>query len=243
MMKCRRVKKLLPLYVEGDLGSNQAESITAHLDWCGQCNWLADEYKESQNWLRTNQAPEFDQAFLDSFKSTVMRRVEESAVRPSLLASIAQQLSRRQVLAMSGAMLIAIGMVLFYIYQTRLSVKLPRVETAKQISETERAPGDVPKVNVDDSQENPSVPNKHSRHQPNQKTHKPAPMANLEEPPLFSQVNRWNELGTTNEVAVTPRDLKDDSTEMLRIEIQTADPNIRIIWFTPKIADGPQTNQ
>src|SRR5215831_7052352 len=115
-MKCRRVKKLLPLYVEGDLASNRAESISAHLDWCGQCNWLADEYKESQNWLRTNQTPEFDQAFLDSFKSTVMRRVEENAVRPSLLATIAQHWSRRQVLAMSGAMFIAIVMLLFYVY-------------------------------------------------------------------------------------------------------------------------------
>jgi hypothetical protein len=242
MMKCRRVKKLLPLYVEGDLASNRAESISAHLDWCGQCNWLADEYKESQNWLRTNQAPEFDQAFLDSFKSTVMRRVEETATRPSLLASIAQHWSRPQVLAMSGAMLIAIGMVLFYIYQTRLNVRIPPVETAKQIPETEKVPGDVPKVNVDHSQENSLVPSKHSRHHPNQKTHRTEPMY-LQEPPLFSQVNRWNELGITNEVAVTPRDVKDDSTEMLRIDIQTADPNIRIIWFTPKITDGPQTNQ
>ena len=240
-MKCRRVKKLLPLYVEGDLASNRAESISAHLDWCGQCNWLADEYKESQNWLRTNQTPEFDQAFLDSFKSTVMRRVEETVVRPSLLASIAQHWSRRQVLAMSGAMLIAIGMVLFYIYQTRLSVMVTPVETAKQNPETENVPDAVPKVGVNETQERSTVSNKHPRHSANQKTHK-APITNLQDAPLFSQVNRWVELGSTNEVAVTPRDVKDDSPEMLRIEIQTADPNIRIIWFTPKVADGPQTN-
>ena len=242
-MKCRRVKKLLPLYVEGDLASNRAESISAHLDWCGQCNWLADEYKESQNWLRTNKAPEFDQAFLDGFKSTVMRRVEETAVRPSLLASITQHWSRRRVLAMSGAMLIAIGMVLFYTYQTRLNVRIPPVETAKQIPETEKVPGDVPKVNVDNSEQNPSVTSEHTRHHAKQKTHRTEPLTSVQEPPLFSQVNRWNELGSTNEVAVTPHDVKDDSPEMLRIDIQTADPNIRIIWFTPKIADGPQTNQ
>ena len=243
MMKCRRVKKLLPLYVEGDLASNKAESVSAHLDWCGQCNWLADEYKESQNWLRTNQAPEFDQAFLDSFKSTVMRRVEETAVRPSLLASIAQHWSHPQMLAMSGAMLIAIGMVLFYIYQTRLNVRIPPVETATQIPETEKAPVDLPKMNVDRSQENRLVPGKVSRHHPNLKSHRTEPLTSLQEPPLFSQVNRWNELGITNEVAVTPSEAKDDSPEMLRIDIQTADPNIRIIWFTPKVADGPQTNQ
>ena len=34
---------------------------------------------------------------------------------------------------------------------------------------------------------------------------------------------------------VTNQDAKQDADrEMLRIEIQTADPNIRIIWFVPK---------
>ena len=243
-MKCRRVKKLLPLYIEGDLALNRTEKISAHLEWCGQCNWLADEYKESQDWLRTNQTPEFDQAFLDSFKSTVMRRVEENAVRPSMLATIAQHWSRRQLLAISGVTFIAIGMVLFYVYQTRLNVRVATEEAAKQIHETENVPGDVPKMNVDnESHEHPSVSNKPLHHPASQKTHKSEPITNAQESPLFSQVNRWNELGITNEVAVTPSNVKDDSPEMLRIDIQTADPNVRIIWFTPKIADGPQTNQ
>jgi len=229
------------LYIEGDLASNPADRISAHLDWCGQCNWLADEYRESQGWLRTNQASEFDQAFLDDFKSSVMRRIEEPVARPSLLASIAQHWSRRQMLAMSGAMLIAIGMVLLYVYQTRLSTKIPHVETA-QIPETEKVTIEVPKANVSDLQEHSFVSNTHPRHSANQKTHKSEPITSFQEPPLFSQVNRWVELGTANEVAVTPREVKDDSPEMLRIEIQTADPNIRIIWFTPKTADGPQTN-
>jgi hypothetical protein len=33
-----------------------------------------------------------------------------------------------------------------------------------------------------------------------------------------------------------------ESGGMLRIDIQTGDPNIRIIWFAPKGFDGQQAN-
>src|SRR5262249_27386017 len=176
----------------------------------GQCNWLADEYKESQIWLHTNEAPEFDQAFLDNFKSGVMRRLEETAARPSLLASIAQHWSRRQMLAMSAAMIIAIGMVVLYIYQTRVDVKAPIVETAKQPAQQEKPLFDDPRVTVDHPQEHPSVPSKHSTRHSNQKAHKAEPVIDSQEPPLFSQVNRWIELGTPNETAITQKDGTDD---------------------------------
>jgi len=242
-MKCRRVKKLLPLYVEGDLASNRAEQISAHLEWCGQCNWLADEYTESQTWLHTNEAPEFDQEFLDHFKSGVMRRLEETAARPSLLTSIAQHWSRRQMLAMSGVMIIAVGMVVLYIYQARMDLKTPIVETAKKPTQPEETPRDDPRVTVDRTQEHPTVPSKHSTRHSNQMAHKAGPVTDSQEPPLFSQVNRWIELGTPNETAITQKDGTDDLPEMLRIDFQTADPNIRIIWFTPRVTDGPHTDQ
>jgi hypothetical protein len=42
--------------------------------------------------------------------------------------------------------------------------------------------------------------------------------------------------------ARSPSAVDVDSDGMLRIEIQTVDPNIRIIWFAPKEIDNPQTN-
>jgi hypothetical protein len=122
-----------------------------------------------------------------------------------------------------------------------LMVRTPPVETVKQIPEIDE-PGIIdPKVNGSRSQEQPAVQGKHSPYHAI-KGRRAEPMTTSQEPPLFSQVNRWVELGSPHEVAITQRDVKDDSPEMLRIEIQTADPNIRIIWFTPKVADSPQTN-
>jgi len=242
-MNCRRVKKLLPLYVEGDLALNVAEQISAHLDWCGRCNWLADEFNESQSWLHTSGQPEFDQAFLDNFKSEVMSRLEQTKRRPSLLAAVAQYWSRRQVLAMSGAILIVIGMVVFYIYQARFGVDTKTIETATQVPEPEAPIIEQPKADVDPSPNHRSAQSKHARRHPIQKTERARPMDNLRDSALFFQANRSDEIGNPDEMAIKPQDAKDDLPEMLRIEIQTADPNIRIIWFTPRITDGPQTDQ
>jgi len=242
-MKCRRVKKLLPLYVEGDLALNVAEQISAHLDWCGRCNWLADEFNESQSWLHTSGQPEFDQAFLDNFKSDVLRRIEETPQRPSLFAVIAQHWGRRQVLAVSGAIFIAIGMVLLYIYQARVRVNTQNVETARQIPEAKLPTVDEPTENVVSDPGHLLVTRKHSQRHPIKKSERARLINDLQEPALFFQANRADVIGNSGEMAIKPQETKDDLPEMLRIEIQTADPNIRIIWFTPRTTDGPQTDQ
>ena len=121
-MNCRRVQKLIPLHVEGDLRTSVANRVESHLEWCGRCNWLADEYKESQRWLHTSQPPEFDETFLEDLKRGVMKRVAENNARPSLLASLAQQWSRRQILTLAAGFLVVLGMVALYFYQARVKV-------------------------------------------------------------------------------------------------------------------------
>jgi len=41
--------------------------------------------------------------------------------------------------------------------------------------------------------------------------------------------------------AATGDNSSSDSKDMLRIEIQTSDPLIRIIWFAPRESDSPPT--
>ncbi len=137
-MNCRRVEKLIPLYVEGDLAPGIADRLTSHLDWCGRCNWLADEYRESQGWLRTSEPPEFDEALLDNLKAGVLSRIEETSARPSLLASLVQQWSRRQVLALSAALLIIFGALVFYIYQSLKGRTTRRIARARRQTKRDR---------------------------------------------------------------------------------------------------------
>jgi len=243
-MNCRRVEKLIPLYVEGDLAPGTADRLASHLDWCGRCNWLADEYKESQSWLRTSEPPEFDDAFLDNLKAGVLSRIEETSARPSLLASLVQQWSRKQILALSAAMLIIFGVVVFYIYQARMSGRTPVVERADQAPDVESPPSNETRQNgVTETATGAGLGWRH--HHKSLATSKsqggnPTSEEQTFEPPFVSQTNQ---MAASKTVPLDPTSTlpgsANDSPEMLRIEIQTSDPNIRIIWFAPKEVESP----
>ena len=247
-MNCRRVEKLIPLYVEGDLAPGAADRLSSHLDWCGRCNWLADKYKESQSWLRTSEPPEFDEAFLDNLKAGVLSRIEETSARPSLLASLMQQWSRRQILALSAALLIIFGVVVFYIYQARMSGRTPVVERADQAPDSESPPSNETRQN--DGTETATRAGLGRRHHhkslatTKSRSGNPTIAEQTFEPPFVPQTNQ---MAASKTVPVDPTNTHpgsgDDSPEMLRIEIQTSDPNIRIIWFAPKEVESPKTNQ
>lgn len=242
-MKCRRIEKLIPLYVEGDLASGIAARIASHLELCGKCNWLADEYKESQSWLCSSDQPVFDEAELRSLKAGVLRQIAETGAKPSRFANLIQHWSRRQVLALSAAMLIVFGAVVFYIYQAGLRAK-PLVDesatvtpenngSTPQQATTDQATADKsPRAVVSKTRGSTARPAGKRRH---------ASPETLEQElqPLVSQANPPEQSGTGSMRAGG----SDDLPEMLRIDIQTGDPNIRIIWFAPKEVESPKTNQ
>lgn len=247
-MNCRRVEKLISLYVEGDLASGITERIASHLEWCGRCNWLADEYKESQSWLRSSDPPEFDEASLTGLKAGVLRRIAETSAKPSLLASLVQQWSRRQVFALSAAMLIIFGVVVFYIYHARMSVKPSVIEAVRQAPDRESAPSNEPRKTPDTGTATGAGLSKrhHSKNLANIRARAGTPIV-LEqtfEPSFVSQMNPPEQSGTSSaEPADALPESGNDPPGMLRIEIQTSDPNIRIIWFAPKEVESPKTNQ
>lgn len=238
-MNCRRVQKLIPLHVGGDLRANVANQVESHLDWCGRCNWLADEYKESQRWLHASQPPQFDETFLNDFKRSVMKRVTENNARPSLLASLARQWSRRQILALAASFIV-LGMVSLYFYQERVTdnpqvisgvVDEPPGEEAKAtgLSQPESAGGEAPGASSN------------RRHRGSNSKGKSRSMAG--HPVVASQAAATlvSQTSGTTEPAKAITDpnraltgTANRSRDMLRIEIQTGDPSIRIIWFAPK---------
>ncbi len=239
-MNCRRVEKMIPLYVEGDLESRSSDRIASHLEWCGRCNWLADEYKESQSWLRSSEPPVFDDAFLTDLKRDVLKGV--SNTRPSFLASFlglwTQQWNRRQVLALGAALMIIFGVLVLYLYRTRVNDGGAVHELAGQTEGDDRNNPAPPELTPDTK----SAPGASSsgRHRSPVRT---TVARRSVEPPRLSEANKSS--GTESpdkphkeEKQMIPGDTF-DSREMLRIEIQTSDPNIRIIWFAPKETDSP----
>jgi hypothetical protein len=240
-MNCRRVEKLIPLYVEGDLSTGIADRLTSHLEWCSRCNWLADDYKESQSWLRSAETPVFDEPFFADLKRDVLKQVSNANGRRSLLASFArgtQRWNRRQVLTLCASAVIILGVFVFYLYQTRTHSGRERIEevTQAQNQGNDPTPAKSPVATGLAPEANPR-----ERH-PGPKHHRSARRdlddllsSRTAEP---SRRDKTGDNGTEGGLSISND--PSDSRDMLRIELQTSDPNIRIIWFTPKETDSHQ---
>jgi len=240
-MKCRRIEKLIPLYVGGDLAPGVADRVTSHLEWCGRCNWLADEFKESRNWLQSGEEPVFDQAALNALKAGVLRRIPETSAKPSLMSSLMQHWTRRQIFALAAATLVVFGMVLLYVYQSRArnSVTVPKSAESNPGEELVRPDERRPGVEKDRTQVAGSSRRRHpSQRRIYAKARNRRP-AREESTPVQTSVQ-----ASATRAGVPPENSTGHlggSPAMLRIEIQTSDPNIRIIWFAPKETDSHQT--
>jgi hypothetical protein len=237
-MNCRRVQKLLPLYVEDDLRPALANRVAAHLEWCGKCNWLADEYKESQGWLRASTPPEFDNALLDSVKNGALAQIAASNQRPSRWASVALHSNRRQVFALSAAALVIVATFVIYVYQSRR-------RDAGRIESVQGVPDHPPQIDRSPAR-NIAPETALAADLPPQRWVPNRTRLSLKR---FARAVRSAEKEKL-EVARSeaPRqpnaarpNLASDSKDMLRIEIQTSDPLIRIIWFAPRESDSPPT--
>ena len=238
-MKCRRVERLIPLYVGGDLAPATADRVTSHLEWCGRCNWLADEFKENQIWLQSSEEPVFDDAALSALKAGVLRRIPETSAKPSLMSSLLQHWSRRQIFALAAATLAVFGMVLLYAYQSRArnNVPVPKRAESNPGEELVRPDEQRPVVGKDKAQVGSNRRRRPSHRRIYAKAKNRRPVIEKSTPAQTGVEARATRSGVAPENAAARFG---GSPAMLRIEIQTSDPNIRIIWFAPKETDSHQ---
>ncbi|HKS42753.1 MAG TPA: hypothetical protein VJX74_19230, partial [Blastocatellia bacterium] len=159
--------------------------------------------------------------------------IDEARERPSFFGFFAGSLMPGRAFAAVAALLIIFAAIALYIYWGRLSAVSNESNLAHDTSTTEKAP------------------------EPNDL--KPAPVANSivrsdRVKRYASKANAGSRIGqrrkldrvimpeTDNTVAQKTADVPTETEEMTRIEIQTGDPNIRIIWFSPKESDSQLSN-
>ncbi|MGA9769719.1 MAG: zf-HC2 domain-containing protein [Blastocatellia bacterium] len=229
-MNCRRIEKLIPLYVECDLDHEESGAVLAHLNACESCSALIREYEASQSWLRSNTLPDFDDAVLDDLKRSVMRGIDEARARPSLFGFFSRPLMPGRAFAAVAALLIIFAAFALYIYQGRSGKVTNDTKVAQESIEPEKpaAPEDLKQAPVANSVIRPHRVKRYARSAigRNERTVR----------------DRVLKPGTDNPVAQKTRDVPTETEEMMRIEIQTGDPNIRIIWFSPKESDSQLSN-
>ncbi len=226
-MNCTRIEKLIPLYTGGDLPPLQAEIVREHLRNCSQCNEIAAEHEESLDWLRALGSPQLDDVIFDDLRDAVHAEIARTQSRPFFFELLVP--TRFAIAASAALMLLIIGMVVYLNRHQPITDPNPVTQKGKAIDDTggehQRAAGVVNKDPIRRRMRQRSSRGIHAKHTlPYIPAPAPETIALMTEPTGL----RIEDLELEEDQGV-----KQDG-EMLRIEIQTADPNIRIIWLGPK---------
>jgi cytoskeletal protein RodZ len=248
-MSCNHFEKLIPLYVEGDLEADDLHDVAEHVRGCHSCARLANHYTASQAWLHTLTEPEFDEAFYADLKQSVMQEIHSRKARPSFFQWFVWQW--KPAYAVAFLLLMLFGAIAIYVQTNRQSATPNNNISAKQVEEkqqpekkdpTEEQQAPQPELQKSETgvlqQAQIHQPHSIRRHRDNEPSVKPPPM-NLE-PIIDSQVSLKNRDEIVAE-EMSEMGTFISSEAMTRIEIQTSDPNIRIIWFAPKTIELPKT--
>jgi hypothetical protein len=260
-MLCTHAEKLIPLLAGDDLPAREADALRRHLKSCSNCRRLAAEFEESRDWLRGFAAPQFDDVELNDMRDSVLRDIGRIENRSQWLQWIVPGLNLRFALATSLALLLLGGLIGLMINRRQP----PRHDP--ESNKVELSPGKAPDDRANNDGQ--IVRSKTVRRKFGRKPIKPGPNespqieAEMVEPDLTAQ-NMETAMSDTDPSAVPdpaitdpganrdtpatdPAAAPDPATtdsdadrDTLRIEIQTADPNIRIIWFAPKPDAAPR---
>lgn len=241
-MNCTKIEKLLPLYTEGDLSEREMLSVSAHLSSCDFCRNLSAEFAASQERLHNFAVPDFGAEFYAELRGAVMKEISESSspsARPSIFQSLFTLFPQRQAMAASLATLALFGLVSFALYfslarsETTLTAIEPSAAKFNPVMLPENGAGpakdEVRRNSAEVRQLRPIVAGTLRRRSKPETTTAARP----ESPAPESIDNASSAVAQTNAV---PRD-EASGQAVARMDIQTSDPNIRIIWLARKAGE------
>jgi Putative zinc-finger len=253
-MRCTHAEKLIPLFAGDDLPAREAAALRRHLESCANCRRLADEFEESRDWLRGFAAPQFDDAILDGMRDSVLQDIGRIENRARWLQWVVPGLNLRFAASMAALLLVAF--IAAYVYRGKQRQMAPDKDYAvktkpgsDQKNSSTGPPRDDEHFRVNPSHtttQNP--PRKRGQRINESPGEKPVQLPDLaigkaQISPLAINIGPIYELSLGADMSMNDAIF---NREMTRIEFQTADPNIRIIWLTPKDSDSssnkPNTN-
>ena len=240
-MNCKSVEPLLPLYVGSDLEEEQSRLVAAHLQSCTECALVADEYAGAIQLLQGYEPPIFSDEVYAGIRGQVLNKIEREFHAP-VWSRIFSQLSLAMVQPrmrwITAALLLAISLTVLYLSRTRLH---PRPNDQQVTLRTE-GPNqavrrdDVRSENGNESAGSSSLSNKRHDHMATT----PRPITRKRRVNVVANVSRQlDEIGKTNASTNDPLVRRDADVSQpssapapLRVEMQTSNRNIRIIWLS-----------
>jgi hypothetical protein len=217
-MTCKSVRPLLPLFVEDedDLSVRKANRVRRHLQSCLPCRGLCQELRESQQWLRASATPAVTGAALDELRRSVWRRLEREPRPAPLWLAIERawaglrRWASHPAVAGAAVMLVVLGSVTL----TRVGgLGGSRLVGGDLVMDPTRPVGLEPRAEDDGAGEESDDPET-----------------------ILAQATPDELAEGTDATGEGEAIVESAAEKAMRIEIQTQDPNVRIIWFTPPAA-------
>jgi hypothetical protein len=260
-MNCKHIQELLPLYVGRDLEEQRAKLVKAHVQSCAECARLAEEYGEARQLLQLFEPPPFSDAVYAGIRQRVLREIGRESTAPTLPQLVAGLFRRRISWAGAAALLLAVSVVAFYLTANRRNDRQQVADSVRTVDQTgtDERPGAPPRD--DESAVSPPPSSKQSDGPPpastgrnrgadtkiagsvdrtGQSRRRKSAGASSTRARSFAvnTPDRTMTAGASPESnnlaepdAVPARDPA-TSAKTLRVEMQTKDPNIRIIWIS-----------
>ena len=230
-MNCKQIQEVLPLFVGHDLEEKKERKVAAHVQSCLECFDAAKEFRETRQLLREYGSPEISQQVYGEIRWHVLQEIQAESAQLSLRQVVINPFRPRLAWALASMLIVVLMLAVYFTAGRRkgeqaLADKQPAMAQPNVNREPEqRLPGQKPAPNP--STQQPRVPDKHwmaRRFQPRKSrdliTVRGTQLTGISPPTNLAEPNLFPVRDTTA------------SKKTLRIDIQTKDPNIRIIWFS-----------
>ena len=228
-MNCKNVEPLLSLYVGRDLEEEESRLVAAHLQSCTQCSFAADEYAWASQLLQGYEPPGFSDEIYAGIREEVLNEIQRephapvwSGVFSQLVASLLQPRMRW----ITAALLLAISVTALYLSRNR-SRQLPNDQEIVVLTGQPPQAGSGTHVRSENSNESAGS----------------SSFLNKERVPIATTHRRNTRKREANAGVVATNLSRELHTKVgpllpssdpapMRVEIQTSDRNIRIIWLS-----------
>lgn len=254
-MNCKNVQELLPLYVGRDLEEKREKLVHVHLQSCDDCARAAAEYSESQQLLQMFEPPLFGEEVYSGIRQRVLREIGREPTTPGFAESIANLFRPRIRWAVATALLLAVTVVGFYFIANRTNEQQQAAGQRSTEGPTRQgdpssvappggvAPGPSPSpTRSDERVASTTGPDRMirepvSRNRQSQRRKSSTESAGRPKSlPANTPDDRTMTAQAPESTFPSAFPARDPATseKTLRVEMQTKDRNIRIIWFSPQ---------
>ena len=253
-MNCKDIQELLPLYVGHDLPAKRASLIATHVRSCVQCASVEDEYRESRQLLQLFAPPVLKEGLYDGIRSRVLRQIEEESSVSPVTQLFGGLFRPRLRWAFAAALLLVFGFAFYFIANRKEERRLANTNSTQDVTRGNKQP--VVGSNGPDLAATPLPDHTTVKHKEvivrNTGPHKVSPFVPQPKQTGTSVAsdNRRNSVtvnppdagvltaeaspnnGNPIKPETVPAGDSSSAEKTIRVEMQTKDRNIRIIWFS-----------